>query len=112
MSETNNEKIPAIPHGKEFFDEVMGGIEPDLVLSDEQREAKYVGESETDRAARMKRYEEKFAEYDKAAAARLSQLSGNVGASIRNLRTGAETASRGREEADLSNLEAHFNTAA
>lgn len=104
--------MPALPTGKEFFNEVMGAIEPDLVLDGKELQAKYVGEAEADRAARLARYEAAFEQYDKAAAAKLAELNGNVGLSVRTLRAGAETASRGREKTDLTTIESNFGIAA
>ncbi len=104
--------MPALPTGKEFFNEVMGAIEPDLVLDGAELQAKYVNESEADRAARLARYEAAFEQYDKAAAAKLAELNGAVGLSVRRLRAGAEDASREREGSDLTTIETGFNTAA
>jgi hypothetical protein len=112
MSDTQKISMPTLPTGKEFFNEVMGAIEPDLVMGGAELQAKYANETEADKAARLRRYEAAFEQYDKAAAERLAALNGKASTAMRGLRAGAETASRDREGADLTTIESSMNTAA
>jgi len=56
---------PVIPTGDDLFHEIMGPIEPDLLLAEAEREAKYVGESEAEHTARVARYADAITEYKK-----------------------------------------------
>lgn len=104
--------MPAIPEGRELFNEVMSGIEPDLVMDDAALAAKYVNESETEKTARLARYELAFAEYDVQVATKLGALRGEVHGTVHALQRGVETDSRTKEQDELSALESSMDTAA
>jgi hypothetical protein len=98
-------KAPVIPTGDELFTKIMGNIEPDLVLAEAQREAKYVGQSDTERAARLKKYNSAIAQYKKE----YSEMQVNQKANIRSfgnaLRKDFENDEQVEEDSVLNALE-------
>ncbi|MEK7563568.1 MAG: hypothetical protein AAB544_04200 [Patescibacteria group bacterium] len=51
--------------GRWLYDFVMRGIEPDLLLEEKELDERYKGETPISHAARMHRYKQAFAEYDR-----------------------------------------------
>lgn len=98
--------FPTIPTGEELYNALMSKIEPDLVTSVlPTLDAKYKGESKEDAAARAKRYEAAFAEYEKQLKAYVAGLQGQVHQYKRAAIQSAEKDERTKEGTELNSLE-------
>lgn len=81
--------------GKDIYRAVMGGIEPDLLHPRvDDLAAIYAGETPEQHAARMKRYDEAFQQYD----ARIAELKSRVHDEERDVRRQAEEASLAQDK--------------
>lgn len=91
--------------GQEIYDAIMAEIQPELTSAIYPTLAeKYKDETEDDRAARMKRYEEAFAEYDKRYAVFLQKVNTDVHEMKKSARDAAEAKAHEQDvqsEADL-----------
>jgi hypothetical protein len=101
-------KAPVIPTGDELFTKIMGNIEPDLVLAEAQREAKYVGQSDAERSARLKKYNSAIAQYKKEYSEQQAQQKADIRSFGNNFRQGIEMQDQSAEQHDLSALEAQI----
>ena len=98
-------KAPVIPTGDELFPKIMGNIEPDLVLAEAQREAKYVGQSDAERSARLKKYNSAIAQYKTEYAEMQMQQKANIRSFGNALRKDFENDEQAAEDSALSALE-------
>ncbi|MBM3231028.1 hypothetical protein FJZ28_01750 [Candidatus Peregrinibacteria bacterium] len=71
-------KLPDIPSGDKLFATIMGPIEPDLVLTTEERNAKYTNETPVETAARIERYGKAIATYRKQYADFVNKQTGDI----------------------------------
>lgn len=89
----------SIPTGQQIYDSIMGWIEPELTSSSlPLLEEKYRSESEADRAIRMQRYGQAFAQYEEAYKGYIDAIDRQVEACKRSARESAEWNSRFEED--------------
>ncbi len=102
-------QAPHIPTGDELFREIMGPIEPDFLLSEEEREAKYAGESEEENKARLNRYNQKIAEYKKQYDDRQVQQTSEIRSFGNGLLKDFEEQDAAQDANALESLESQIN---
>ena len=100
-------KPPKIQSGREIYDSIMGQIEPELVSSSiPLLRKKYANESQEDKAARRKRYNDAFAKYDEMYEAYIADLDARIHRYKHESMKSIEEYSRNREEHTLEDLSA------
>jgi hypothetical protein len=57
--------FPVIPEGDDVFRMLMGRLEPDLLLSEQELEQRYAGEDPAAQALRMERYKRALLHYNR-----------------------------------------------
>jgi len=101
-----------VPTGTEVYDALMQTIEPELVTANiKHLDHNHKNESKEQRAARYKRYEKAYAQYDSAFEKWLMQLSAAVGMFRRLALKTAEAKSRKAEGDAISTLESQLAAA-
>lgn len=99
----------AFPTGQEVYDQLMVGIEPDLVSAAiPTLERKYAGESPEMRRARFDRYERAYAQYDIAFSRWMEHMNAEVIRHRRVAMRSAERKSKEKEGGELIDLEAQI----
>lgn len=101
-------QAPYIPSGDEMYREIMGGIEPDLLLSEEERAAKYAGESDAENAARVARYANAITEYKKQYKEKQIVQSSDIRSFGNNLLHDFESQDSAKESSELDLLESQI----
>ncbi len=95
---------------EQLYDTLMSEIEPDLMLATlPTLDAKYVGESEADRAVRMKRYEAAYAKFDAEFEKFMADVQEEVRVSRREALKAKEEQDRQSDQPALASLEAAFS---
>ena len=117
MTQTDDAALPPLPKlpesGKEFYDIVMGRIEPDLVTDViPTLKEKYAAETSEDHAARMERYRQALTSYRTQKQHYYDQWRMQTKKFGRDLRTKVESDFRKEEEDTLSQLEDLLEVAA
>ena len=98
-----------IPTGKDVYDALMGGIEPELVTDNLGKlDEPYTNESAEDRKTRYQRYTQAFAEYRKQFTQWAGKLRQAVKTFRRSVVTTSETKSRADDEIAIAALEAQM----
>lgn len=101
-----------IPSGEEVYNGIMGRIDPDLLTTViPTLDAKYKGESESARTARLERYKKAYEEYDKQYAAWEQEVRALVARARREALQSAEKKERVKEEHILQNLDSQMAVA-
>ncbi len=101
-------KVPTIPNGDDLYNRLMGEIEPDLILPEQEREAKYAGESDTEKASRLKRYSDAIATYKVKYEEYQVQQTGNIRMFGKGLLDGFEEDDKKEDTQSLNSLEAQI----
>ncbi len=103
-------KLPELPiDGKEFFNTLMGAIEPDLTLDHVHNlKEKYAEETEQEHKARMERYKKAFAAYRAKRDEYFAIFTEQVRRFKADLNSFSEDTVRTGEEEYLQELESHF----
>ena len=99
---------PVIPTGDDLFHEIMGPIEPDLLLAEAEREAKYVGESEAEHTARVARYADAIATYKERYAERQVTQQSDIRSFGNTLLHDFESQDSEKESSTLDSLESQI----
>lgn len=109
MDDMSTPIAPVLPSGRQIYDTIMGGIEPELVSStiDELNE-RYKDEPPAQKAERKARYEAAFAEYDVRYKAYIHQLGEQVHEYRRASLRSTEERDRRQEDDVLHSLEESF----
>ncbi len=105
--QTSGTQIPfSIPGGQEVYDSIMREIEPDLT-SDmvETLDAKYAGESEVDKNARMERYKKAFVTYQERYKAFQQKQKSEIRSVGRSLKKNVESKSSEMDNSDIQDIE-------
>lgn len=104
---------PVLPEGKELYDEIMRGIEPELTHEElSNLDAKYKSETPEQHKARMQRYQDAFKEYDEAYKETMRRLDEQVTGYRRSILVQTEEETREADSSRLGILEQQFSTAA
>lgn len=100
-----------LPTAEEFFDRVMGEIEPELTSTGiETLDAKYQNETPEDAAARAEHYEEAFAEYERRLAAYVAEQHAEVTHYRHAALQSMEHESQAEDSAKLADLESSISS--
>ena len=103
---------PKIPTGRELYDSIMSGIEPELVSSViPTLQEKYKEETPEGKEARKDRYNQAFAEYEKQYQQYVAELEEQVKRYQREGMKSVEAMSREEEEQNLASIEDAINAA-
>jgi hypothetical protein len=104
---------PAIPTGRDVYDQLMAHIEPDLTTANAKTlMEKYKDETPDQRASRMKRYELAFERCDRSYNEYLQTLDTQVGRYRRDAFSHAELVDKSGDDSLLSGFTALFQQAA
>lgn len=103
---------PTIPTGKEIYDHIMQGIEPEL-LSDNLPKLKeqYRDETPEEKDDRSARYNKAFEKYDKQFSIYMAELHERVTSFRRHAITELESRDRDGEQNKMQEIESFFNAA-
>jgi len=102
--------LPKLPKAEELYNSIMEAIEPELTTSQiPVLKQKYVKETATEKAARLKRYDQAFAAYDKAQEAYLKELTSKVDVFRKQALGEAERTSKKEEQEKLATIETLFS---
>lgn len=100
-----------IPSADEVYDVIMRKIEPDLVTATiPLLPEKYKGESEEDRKARFRRYDEAFKEYEKQFNEWIENIKKKYEEARKKMRVIAEKKTQEKEAVALEALESSFDS--
>jgi len=99
-----------IPTGEEIYNAIMGEIEPELLSQNiPSLDEKYSGETEEERAKRLKRYQEAYKTYDEKYTKWIEGLKQLVEKARRHAIQSAEKESRDKELVGLAYLESQLS---
>lgn len=107
-SDGDVQKAPHIPSGDELYREIMEGINPELLLSEAERESKFAGESQEQHKERVTRYASDIEEYKKQYAERQVAQSSDIRSFGNNLLHDFEAQDDKKEESELDSLESQI----
>jgi hypothetical protein len=94
---------------EQLYNLLMAEIEQDLLLENiPTLDAKYAGETEGEKATRMKRYEEAYRAFDRSFSAFMGDIYSHVRGSRRSALEEQETEAQTQEQKALSSLEKAF----
>lgn len=102
---------PIIKSGKEVYAEIMGKIEPDLVLSEEELNTKYNDETPEENEQRMERYRNAFIKYMKQYEEYRKQRQAEVQGYKKDVFASVEGRDQAREDAAMNDLESAISNA-
>ena len=102
-------KAPRIPTGDELFAEIMGPIEPDLLLSEAEREAKYAGENAAENKARLAKYADAIKKYKQDYEKHQTTQTSEVRSFGNSLLKDFEAQDSAKESSQLDSLESQIN---
>lgn len=102
-------KRPIVPTAPELFVTLMGPLEPDLLLSTDERETKYAGETSAEHDQRMQRYEAAFQQYRIKRTEALYDLRRQADTFVRTLFAQAEEHLSAQEQETLRQLEVEMS---
>lgn len=106
------ESTIVVRSASEIYDVLMAKIEPELVSTEIPKLiSRYVSESAEDRAARAKRYEAAFMEYDRLFAAFMTGAEAQVASFRRRAFASAESQSREEEASVMQGIESSIQSA-
>lgn len=102
----------AVARGQQVYNQIMAGIEPELVSDVLPTLAeKYKDETAEQAEARRQRYEAAYAEYDKRYAQYMTNMATQVHTLQRTVRADIETDERKEESNTLTSLEDSISNA-
>lgn len=104
--------LPPLPaSGQQIYDQIMGGIEPDLTTAMRGTlDEKYKGETPEQNKERLARYNAALVKYDKQYAAYVAQMKGSVRTFEHNARESIEKNARSGEQSMMDTMISSINS--